>query len=182
MNMKKIIAIFSSFALIIVLNGCSQDEDFLNNSIEEDQKTELINDSLSVVKTEKDRTVIKDNVSNDVDKIEVINEEMTEDISIDNKFKALKSAEFLVLRNKLDGVLVDIRTSQEIAQKNIITTDLEIDYYSDNFKSELDKLNKDQSYFLYCAHGNRTRTTKNIMKEMGFREVYDLEGGIVTMK
>jgi rhodanese-related sulfurtransferase len=53
-----------------------------------------------------------------------------------------------------------------------------IDYYSDTFKNELDKLDKNKTYLIYCRTGRRTGLTLDIMEEPGFIEVYNMLGGI----
>jgi rhodanese-related sulfurtransferase len=91
-------------------------------------------------------------------------------------FSALTTEEFK--KEIKNSIVIDIRTPDEIALGKITEDALEIDYYNPNFKNDLDKLDKNKKYLIYCAHGNRTRDTKNIMKELGFKKVNDLEGGI----
>ena len=81
-----------------------------------------------------------------------------------------------------DITIIDIRTAGEIAMGKISKNPLEIDFYGENFKENLNKLDKDKTYFIYCAHGNRSREAKKIMKELGFKMVYDLKGGAVSWK
>ena len=53
-----------------------------------------------------------------------------------------------------------------------------IDFYSNTFEMELDKLDKNNSYLIYCRTGRRTGLTIDIMKDLGFFEVYNMLGGI----
>lgn len=78
-----------------------------------------------------------------------------------------------------DGVVViDIRTPGEVATGKITKDALEIDFYEDDFKNQLSSLDKEKTYLIYCRSGNRTRSAKEVMKELGFTQVYDLAGGI----
>ncbi len=76
-----------------------------------------------------------------------------------------------------DFVILDIRTPEEFNAGRIAGS-VNIDFYEANFADELDKLDKDKTYFVYCNSGNRSGTAMGTMKELGFTDVYDLDGGI----
>jgi rhodanese-related sulfurtransferase len=76
-----------------------------------------------------------------------------------------------------DFVILDIRTPQEFSSGRIAGS-VNIDFYESNFASELDKLDKDKTYFVYCNSGNRSGTAMGTMRDLGFTDVYDLDGGI----
>lgn len=76
-----------------------------------------------------------------------------------------------------DFVILDIRTPQEFGSGRIAGS-INIDFYESNFASELDKLDKDKTYFVYCNSGNRSGTAMGTMRDLGFTDVYDLDGGI----
>jgi len=82
------------------------------------------------------------------------------------------------IENK-DIQLIDVRTPEEF-QETHIEEALNIDYYSDNFESEFNKLDKDQPVYLYCRSGYRSNQSSIKLLEMGFTEIYDLEGGILN--
>ena len=77
-----------------------------------------------------------------------------------------------------DFIIIDVRTPEEFADGHIENA-INIDFYSDSFKTGLNKLDKNKTYLVYCRTGNRSRSTLNIMKELGFKEVYHLDVGIV---
>ena len=56
---------------------------------------------------------------------------------------------------------------------------LNIDFYSETFRDELDKLDKDKTYLIYCRSGNRSGKALDIMAELNFREAYNMLGGII---
>ena len=82
--------------------------------------------------------------------------------------------------SKLEGddnaVLIDVRTPQETAE-GIIPGASEIDFRASNFSQKISELDKDKAYYLYCRSGARSANAMNMMKEMGFPEVYNLVGG-----
>lgn len=71
---------------------------------------------------------------------------------------------------------LDVRTPKETAD-GIIAGAITIDYRADKFEDKLDKLNREDSYIVYCKSGVRSSKTADIMKQMGFKSIYNLEGG-----
>ena len=59
-----------------------------------------------------------------------------------------------------------------------IPRSIHIDYYLENFKDELSKLDKSKRTIVYCAVGGRSAKACEIMVKMGFEDVYNMEGGI----
>lgn len=76
--------------------------------------------------------------------------------------------------------LVDVRTPQEVDQGTIAGA-MHIDFYADDFQAQLEeKLDKDKPVYLFCRSGNRSNQAANMMAEMGFTKVYDLDGGWIA--
>ena len=80
-----------------------------------------------------------------------------------------------------ENIILDVRTKEECFESKIPGS-LNIDYYSENFKNNLDSLNKDLNYYIYCRSGNRSGKTVIILRDKGFKSVYNLEGGILAWK
>ena len=80
-----------------------------------------------------------------------------------------------------ENIILDVRTKEECSESKIPGS-FNIDYYSENFKDNLDKLNKNLNYYIYCRSGNRSGKTVIILKEKGFKNVFNLEGGILAWK
>jgi rhodanese-related sulfurtransferase len=76
-------------------------------------------------------------------------------------------------------VVLDIRTPEEYAEGHLAGSS-NLDFYEPDFADSLDALDKDLPYFVYCRSGNRSSTAIETMKDLGFTEVYELDGGIVT--
>lgn len=75
--------------------------------------------------------------------------------------------------------LLDIRTPAEFASGHIAGA-TNLDFYEPQFASWLDELDRDSPYFVYCRSGNRSASAIETMKQLGFAEVYELDGGIVS--
>ena len=81
-----------------------------------------------------------------------------------------------MINNKSSFVLLDVRTPEEIADGKISDA-LELDYFGDNFAVEIDKLDKDKHYVVYCKSGGRSAKSIAMMKEKGFEKCTNLKGG-----
>jgi rhodanese-related sulfurtransferase len=74
--------------------------------------------------------------------------------------------------------VIDVRTPEEYAEGHLEGAAL-IDFYDADFADQLAELPADQEYLVYCRSGNRSGQAAQIMKEQGFEQVYDLEGGVL---
>jgi phage shock protein E len=93
--------------------------------------------------------------------------------------KNVSAAEFQTLiKSKTNAIILDVRTPNEVAQ-GIIKNAKKIDFYDKNFKAELDKLDKSKPVLIYCRSGRRSGIAMSTMRELGFSEVYNLQGGII---
>lgn len=77
--------------------------------------------------------------------------------------------------------LIDVRTPKEFEEGHIENAK-NIDFYSDTFKEEITKLDPNKPLLLYCRSGGRSGKTSKMLQELGFKKVYDLEGGILKWK
>ena len=77
-----------------------------------------------------------------------------------------------------DAILVDVRTSDEY-NSGYIENSLNIDYFSNDFSVNADKLDKNTPIILYCRSGKRSSISANKISKLGFKEIYNLEGGIL---
>ncbi|MFD1614387.1 rhodanese-like domain-containing protein [Gelatiniphilus marinus] len=83
------------------------------------------------------------------------------------------------LENDDNAVIIDVRTDNEVAD-GIIANAIHIDIYKgQEFVNELEALDKDKNYYVYCRSGNRSGQACNIMDQLGFENAYNLEGGIL---
>jgi len=96
-------------------------------------------------------------------------------------FKDLNPGEAFALmqENKDDPnfLIVDVRTPEEYAEERL-TGAVNLNFYADTFRESLSKLDRTGKYLVYCRSGARSRKAVESMKELGFREAYNLMGGI----
>jgi rhodanese-related sulfurtransferase len=93
-------------------------------------------------------------------------------------YKELEPAAFRKTYQKTPGaVLLDVRTAEEYGEGHLAQA-RNVDYKRDDFRQQVGKLDKSKPYFVYCKAGVRSAKAADIMKELGFRQVYTLEGGI----
>jgi len=76
-------------------------------------------------------------------------------------------------------VVLDIRTPEEYDQ-GIIEGAINIDFYDDDFAVQLDALDKDAHYVVYCNSGNRSGQANSIFEDLGFTDVTEIDGGITA--
>jgi len=76
-------------------------------------------------------------------------------------------------------VVLDVRTQDEINRGVISPGVTTFNYYEGDFKNNIAQLDKDKTYYVYCHVGGRSGKAVQMMQEMGFENVYNVEGGIV---
>jgi len=76
-----------------------------------------------------------------------------------------------------DFVLLDIRTPEEFGAGKIEGA-VNIDFYDTDFRQQLDALDKDTHYLVYCNSGNRSGQSLPIFEDLGFVEVDNVATGI----
>lgn len=95
--------------------------------------------------------------------------------------KVLSPEAFNAKISKQNVQLVDVRTPQEYNMQHLKNA-ININFYSGNFDNEFDKLNKLKPLFIYCRSGKRSRQASYKLFGLGFKEIYDLQGGLLNWK
>ncbi len=75
-------------------------------------------------------------------------------------------------------VTLDVRTPGEFAEGYIEGARL-IDFQSGNFENEIATLDKNATYAVYCRSGNRSGQAVKVMKDAGFSNVFNMNGGVI---
>lgn len=81
-----------------------------------------------------------------------------------------------VIQETKDVVVLDIRTADEFKRGHIKGAK-NIDFYADDFKAQIDKLDKSKTYVVHCASGGRSTMCLPVLSELKFQSVYHLDGG-----
>lgn len=74
--------------------------------------------------------------------------------------------------------LIDVRTPAEYADGHLTGAQL-MNVQARNFEQQVQQLDPQQPVFLYCRSGRRSAMAARRLSQMGFAEVYDLQGGIM---
>ena len=75
-----------------------------------------------------------------------------------------------------DFTIIDVRTSDEYKTGHIEKA-INIDYFGgEAFEKDLNQLDKNKSYVIYCRTGHRSGLAMKIMEKLGFTEVYNIGG------
>lgn len=99
------------------------------------------------------------------------------DKSIAQEIKVLTPVEFhdAMAQNK-DVQVVDARTLQEFEEGHLQNA-LNIDVLETDFSKEAEKLDMEKPVYVYCRSGKRSAKAALILKDLGFKEIYDMQGG-----
>ncbi len=81
-------------------------------------------------------------------------------------------------KEKEGAKLLDIRTNMEV--KNGYIEGMEqVDWFRGDFKSIVEnKFDKNDPLFVYCGIGGRSQGCVDMLKQAGYKEVYELRGGM----
>ena len=77
--------------------------------------------------------------------------------------------------------VLDVRTAGEYAEGHIGDA-TNVDVLQDDFQDKVANLDKDKPVMVYCKMGGRSAKAAGILKEMGFKDVTDLDGGYTAWK
>ena len=83
-----------------------------------------------------------------------------------------------ILAEEPGAVFLDVRTPEEFNEGHIEGAVL-INFFDENFKEQVEALDKDKPVYIYCRSGNRSQQAGMILTQMGFQEVYDIEAGYI---
>jgi len=86
-------------------------------------------------------------------------------------------SEGLLKKQSSGAIVLDVRTADEV-RTGRIKGSVNLDFFSSGFQSRVDRLDKDKTYIAVCRSGRRSGLASIMMKKLGFREVYNYEGGM----
>ena len=84
-----------------------------------------------------------------------------------------------IIAEDSNEVILDIRTPEEYDQ-GIIEGAINIDFYEPTFTADLDALDKDAHYVVYCRSDNRSGQAMSTFADLGFTNVTEIDGGIAN--
>lgn len=98
------------------------------------------------------------------------------------KVENVDAPTFKTMIDEKKGVLIDLRTDDELKNKGYIKGATQIDYLAKNAEAVISKLDKNKTYLIYCAGGGRSGECADLMKKEGFLHVVNLEKGFDDWK
>ncbi len=76
-------------------------------------------------------------------------------------------------------VVLDVRTPEEFAESHLAGA-ININVEGPGFEDAVSDLDENAPVFVYCRTGRRSANAITIMQDLGFADLYDLDGGIVS--
>lgn len=77
--------------------------------------------------------------------------------------------------------IIDVRTPEEF-EKGHLPDAKNIDWNGNDFDQQIASLDKSKPVFVYCLSGGRSSSAAKKMRSEGFKEVYELKGGIMKWR
>jgi rhodanese-related sulfurtransferase len=109
------------------------------------------------------------------------NQEQTDQFGSENQEVFIKTIDAVTFKNLMEsgkGIVLDVRTKEEVAQGVIPETQI-IDIYDPAFSEKIKSLPKEKEIYVYCTSGVRSMMAAKILQRDGFDRVYNLRGGII---
>ncbi|GAB4413389.1 MAG: hypothetical protein OHK0039_20330 [Bacteroidia bacterium] len=79
------------------------------------------------------------------------------------------------------AVVLDVRRPDEFRDGHLRKA-RNLNVMSPDFAEQLQKLDKEKSYYVYCRSGARSSSACSMMIQQGFSKVYNLSGGIMSWR
>jgi len=79
-----------------------------------------------------------------------------------------------------DAVILDVRKSDELCNGSLPDS-VNINYFDYDFWEVIKKMDPNRPYFVYCQSGRRSIRACTLMKNGGFKRIYNLDGGLNNM-
>lgn len=95
--------------------------------------------------------------------------------------KHVNVQKFKELVDKGEGIVLDVRTPEEVASGHILNAST-INFYDADFEKKVNLMQKDKEIYIYCLSGGRSANAAAVLEKNGFKSVYNMEGGIMAWK
>lgn len=80
-----------------------------------------------------------------------------------------------------NAAIIDVRTPDEFSGGHLQNAQ-NIDINGNDFEQKIEAFDKSKPVFVYCLSGGRSASAASAMREAGFKEVYELGGGIMKWR
>lgn len=75
--------------------------------------------------------------------------------------------------------IIDTRRNSEYQSEHVLGSEV---YTLDTVQHHMDELNKDETYYMYCLTGYRSASLISILKNNGYKNLINIEGGLEAIK
>jgi len=86
-----------------------------------------------------------------------------------------------IISNDKSAIIIDVRTPDEF-NKGHLKNSLNVNWFDENFDENLNIFSKDLPVMVYCLSGGRSSQANERIKSLGFKNVYELDGGILEWR
>jgi rhodanese-related sulfurtransferase len=93
--------------------------------------------------------------------------------------KTIEAKDFAETMNTTQNPqILDVRTPEEFTQGHIDNA-ANVNWLGDRFVADAEKFDKTKPVFVYCKSGRRSKKATEKLQELGFKNIYELEGGFM---
>ena len=78
-----------------------------------------------------------------------------------------------------EQLILDVRSTEEFMEGHIAGA-INNNVYDENFTEIMNNFPKNKPIFVYCKSGKRSSMAAVKLSKLGFKQIYDLEGGILN--
>ncbi|MEN9369842.1 MAG: hypothetical protein RI952_707 [Bacteroidota bacterium] len=86
-----------------------------------------------------------------------------------------------MVKSTTNPQLIDVRTADEFSKGHLMNA-LNIDWNGNEFDMLTSKLKKEEAVFVYCLSGGRSSAAAAQLRQSGFKNVIELNGGIMKWR
>lgn len=101
----------------------------------------------------------------------ITNNQVAEDVFPDKAWQYISGN-----RENGDSIIIDVSTPEEFKDLRLEGA-VNVNLLSRLFKSRLELMDKNKTYFVYCKVGTRSKIAQKLMVKYGFKKVYNITGG-----
>lgn len=103
------------------------------------------------------------------------------DADVEGTVKLVSAEDFKSMIENKEVQLIDVRRPQEY-NSGYIANAININFYDDDFLTQMNALNKEKIIYIYCGSAVRSTKAAEKLKKEGFKSIIHLEGGITSWK
>lgn len=94
-------------------------------------------------------------------------------------YKNIDEKAFEAGMSQENAIVIDVRTPGEWYEGVIPGAEL-INVMDPSFADRINDMDREKSYYVYCRSGNRSGMVASFMAQRGFKEVHNLQNGIMS--